>query len=84
MMKKIRRFFMLVRVRLFRSSHRERKNLAKRCQMPWCRRFERNRNGGEMADSMAEKKPKWIKTARWIYWTVTLLVVVGTSRRCLS
>lgn len=30
-----------------------------------------------MADSMAEKKAKWIKTARWIYWTVTLLVVVG-------
>ena len=26
---------------------------------------------------MAEKKTKWIKTARWIYWTVTLLVVVG-------
>jgi DoxX-like family len=29
-----------------------------------------------MADPMAEKKANWIKTARWIYWTVTLLFVV--------
>jgi hypothetical protein len=26
--------------------------------------------------SASEKKAKWIKTARWIYWTVTLLFVV--------
>jgi uncharacterized membrane protein YphA (DoxX/SURF4 family) len=25
---------------------------------------------------MSEKKAKWIKTARWIYWTVTLLFAV--------
>ena len=25
---------------------------------------------------MSKKKAKWIKTARWIYWTVTLLFVV--------
>ena len=29
-----------------------------------------------MADPKGEKKAKWIKTARWIYWTVTLLFVV--------
>jgi uncharacterized membrane protein len=31
----------------------------------------------QMTDPMvAEKKAKWIKTARWIYWTVTLLFVL--------
>jgi uncharacterized membrane protein YphA (DoxX/SURF4 family) len=28
-----------------------------------------------MANSMAVKKAQWITTARWIYWTVTLLFV---------
>ena len=28
-----------------------------------------------MSYSMAEKKANWIKTATWIYWTVTLLFV---------
>ncbi len=28
-----------------------------------------------MANSMMEKKAQWITTARWIYWTVTLLFV---------
>lgn len=27
--------------------------------------------------SEADKKAKWIGTARWIYWTITILVVVG-------
>ncbi len=29
-----------------------------------------------MVDLMAEKKTQWIKTARWIYWAMTLLFVV--------
>jgi len=28
-----------------------------------------------MAISMAEKRAEWIGTAKWIYWTVTLLAV---------
>src|SRR6266699_2436290 len=30
----------------------------------------------QMTDLMMEKKAIWINTAKWIYWTVTLLFVV--------
>jgi hypothetical protein len=31
---------------------------------------------GKITLSESEKKAKWIKTAKWIYWTVTLLFVI--------
>lgn len=29
----------------------------------------------KMADSLTEKKEKWLRTGKWIYWSVTLLFV---------